>query len=124
MGNYLYSNYCLYLIFSHLQFMGQLFVFELLWPLFNFLSFVFYFSWKIQVEFHQGHNGPFACKQLITGARARLCAKQYHLLHKLHDRAAPWWSSWSRGAKIGAEQSQTPSIYGYKLCTKVCPTKK
>jgi hypothetical protein len=52
----------------------------------NFLSFVFYFSWKS--NFNQGHNGLFACKQHVSRAGARLCVKQYHLLYKLYNGAA------------------------------------
>ena len=43
--------------------------------------------------------------------RAELCAKQYRLVHKLHDGAAPWWSSWSRAEKTGTERCQTPHSY-------------
>jgi hypothetical protein len=67
--------------------MRQLFVFQLS-PMFNFLSFIFYFLEKYQVQFNQGHNEPFACKQPIP----ELCAKPYQLLHKLHGGATPWWS--------------------------------
>jgi hypothetical protein len=51
----------------------------------NVLSFVFCFSRKISSTI--SIRGIIAWKQLIPRAGAELCAKQYHLLHKLHGGA-------------------------------------
>ena len=77
-------------------------------PLFNFLYHLFsIFLENRKCKFNQGHNRPFPYKQSIPGARARLCAKQYHLLScsivELVERS--WkkrkWSSLKHPLRVG-----------------------
>jgi len=57
----------------------------------NFLSFVFYFSRKISNAISiRGIMDYLHENNSFHRAEARLFAKQYHLLHKLHGEAAPW----------------------------------